>query len=97
MKTDTTKLRSIVNKLSMSIEELDAKFYSHDELFNKINMSNIWEGISETACMEKYKELSSQYPYIISSLRSYVKNLNVVIRSYENYENNAQNTIDSNF
>ena len=70
------KMRSEAQQLQNIFEEQNANY-------EMLNLSSVWSGDSEVACLSKYKELSSKYEDIVKKLNSFADMLNTAGLSYE--------------
>ena len=97
MKNDTEKLEELTAKLNNSISKLEENFKGVDNYYAILNDGNIWNGEAQSGCIAKYKEVSKQYPDIISSLRNYASSLENVSATYEVFESDTMNIVDTKF
>ena len=86
-------LKAEINRLTGSIENLEARFNQIDQIVQ--NMSNSYNSNSSETFKRKYDDLRQNYAIIKANLQTYITDFNNLISSYTKFRTTMVDKIDS--
>ena len=70
---DENKFENIILSIETEAQKINEIFEKNNNIIDKINGTDEWNGIVQEEFINKYKELSSNYNNINESLKTYIK------------------------
>ena len=92
---DYNKLQESATLIEKEINNLKSLFAKEDSYFDLLADNKMWYGISNSNCINKYKELKNKYSDILNGLNNYKQFLLNVAEAYKNFNNLVAQKVDN--
>ena len=93
---DSNKFENIINKIEQSTNRIAEIMEKENTNMEKINGTEIWSGVTQEECYNKYKQLSGNYDNINKSLKTYIGFMRQTVNDYRSIENKLDSDINTN-
>ena len=91
-----SEFKLIISKLRNNLENIKNLFNNEKNNIEKINGTDVWNGMTQTIIYNKFKELEKNFPDVEKALSTYIMFLETALENYQKLESNIKENIDDN-
>ena len=91
-----SEFKLIISKLRNNLENIKNLFNNEKNNIEKINGTDVWNGMTQTIIYNKFKELEKNFPDVEKALGTYIMFLETTLTNYQKLESNIKENIDDN-
>ena len=91
-----SEFKLIISKLRNNLENIKNLFNNEKNNIEKINGTDVWNGMTQTIIYNKFKKLEKNFPDVERALSTYIMFLETTLENYQKLESNIKENIDDN-